>query len=223
MTFSILLFAAGRGTRMAPLTNDRPKPLIEVAGKALIDHALDFTNIPQIGRRVVNIHAKPDMIRAHLAGADITFSDESGALLETGGGLRKAVPLLAGSPVITMNTDAVWLGYNPIMQALDAWRDDMECLLLLVPRAQVHGHLGQGDFQIDGNGRLDRGFGDIYTGVQIIRTETLAEINEDAFSMNVVWDLIARRRGLYGARYTGQWCDVGQPSSIPIAEAMLNV
>lgn len=223
MTLPILLFAAGKGTRMAPLTDTMPKPLIPVAGKPLLDHALDYAEATKCNPKVVNLHYKADMIRDYLAGRAILFSDESDALLETGGGLRHAVDLLGGSPVMTMNTDAVWRGPNPLTTIMDAWDDRMEALLLLVDRTNVHGHKGNGDFEIDNAGRLHRGPGAVYTGVQIIRTDCLADIAEGAFSMNVVWDQIAARGGLYGVRYDRQWCDVGQPDSIPIAEAMLHV
>lgn len=223
MTLPILLFAAGMGTRMGALTASRPKPLIPVAGKPLIDHALDLATKARTGTKVVNLHYKGQMIRDHLAGHNILFSDEAGGLLETGGGLRNALPLLGGSPVLTMNTDAVWNGPNPVAHILNAWDDRMEALLLMVAPKNVHGHLGKGDFQIDRDGRLQRAPGAIYTGVQIIRTEALQGISEQAFSMNIVWDQIAARGGLYGALYGGQWCDVGQPESIPIAEAMLHV
>lgn len=208
---------------MGAMTQDRPKPLVTVGGKALIDHALTCADLPNIGVRVVNLHYKGAMIRDHLSQHHIVYSDESSMLLETGGGLRNAMPLLGKSPAITMNTDAVWQGSNPIAQITAAWQDHMECLLLMVPRTQVFGHLGEGDFTIDDTGRLHRGKGDIYSGVQIMRTDTLSNITEPRFSMNVVWDQMAKRGGLYGVRYTGNWCDVGQPSSIPIAESMLHV
>lgn len=223
MSFPILLFAAGLGTRMGDMVADRPKPLIKVGGKTLIDHALDFTEIAPIRQRVVNLHYKADMIRDHLAGTDILFSDETDQLLETGGGLQNALSLLGKSPVATMNTDAVWHGPNPLETITKAWRNEMDALLLTVPRAQVSGHLGKGDFFHNEKGQLYRGPGDIYTGVQIIRTEALADITDAVFSMNTVWDQIAARGGLYGVHYDGQWCDVGQPSSIPLAEAMLHV
>ncbi len=217
----ILLFAAGLGTRMGALVQDRPKPLVEVAGKPLIDHAMEFTGISEIGTRVVNLHYKADMMRHHLRDQDVVFSDETGELMETGGGLKKALPLLDASPVVTMNTDAVWSGPNPIQQILSAWHDDMEALLLLVPKDRVFGHQGGGDFEVDASGRLTRGPGDVYTGVQIVRTDGLHDIEERAFSMNLLWDKIAQRGGLFGTRYDGQWCDVGQPKSIAIAERML--
>lgn len=223
MTWPVLLFAAGLGTRMGPLVADRPKALVRVAGRTLIDHALDQTNIPEIGTRVVNLHYLPQMLRDHLKGRGVTFSDETEHLLETGGGLRQAVPLLGGSPVITLNTDAVWRGPNPVQTLLNGWRDEMEALLLIVPKPQVAGHLGKGDFRLDDAGRLHRAPEAIYTGAQIIRTDTLSHVKDAAFSMNLIWDQMAARGGLYGVTYTGQWCDVGQPSSIPLAEAMLGV
>ena len=141
MTMPILFFAAGLGTRMGDLVKDQPKPLIRAAGRPLIDHALDFAEIPEIGRRVVNIHYHGDMIRQHLRNKPVLFSDERTALLETGGGLKKALPMLQGNPVLTMNTDAVWKGPNPIQKILASWQDHMEALLLLVPKDRAIGHL----------------------------------------------------------------------------------
>lgn len=218
-----MFFAAGMGTRMGALAQDRPKPLIKVAGKALLDHAIDIAEAAKTAPKVVNLHYKPEMIRAHLADRDVVFSDESAALLETGGGLRKATPLLGGNPVLTMNTDAVWNGPNAVQCILDAWQPQMEALLLVIEKHNVVGHLGKGDFRIGLDGQLYRAPVMIYTGVQIIRTDVLAEIKETAFSMNLAWDIIAKRGGLFGTVYEGQWCDVGQPSSIPLAEAMLDV
>ena len=218
-----MLFAAGKGTRMGSLTDNCPKPMIKVAGMPLIDHALQFVNAANVGPKIVNLHYLPELLKAHLSHQDILFSDETAALLETGGGLRKALPLLGQSPVITMNTDAVWKGPNPIDVIQNAWAPQMEALLLVVKKQDVSGHLGAGDFDLDAAGRLHRAPDMIYTGVQIVRTDVLAEIDEAAFSMNLAWDIIAKRGGLYGAVYDGKWCDVGQPSSIPLAEAMLHV
>jgi MurNAc alpha-1-phosphate uridylyltransferase len=218
--FSVMLFAAGMGTRMAPLTADRPKPLICVAGRALLDHALDLTDVPQVGRRVVNVHYKADMVRAHLAGRDVAISAED-PLLETGGGLRHALPLLGAGPVMTLNTDAVWHGPNPLAQLAAAWQPQMEALLLLVPPAQVAGHVGKGDFAIAPDGRLTRAPAQIYTGAQIMRTDRLGDVPQDAFSLNLIWNEMAQRGGLYGISYDGRWCDVGRPDCIPLAEQML--
>ena len=217
----ILLFAAGLGTRMGALTRDKPKPLVSVGGKALIDHALDLIDPTKIAPCVVNLHYKGAMLRDHLQGRDVLFSDESGMLLETGGGLRHALALLSNDVICTLNTDAVWRGTNPISQLLAAWRPEMEALLLTVPPARAVGHKGRGDFLLDADGRLTRGAGNIYTGLQIVRTDDLANIAQDAFSMNVLWDRITARGGLFGHVYDGQWCDVGQPESIALAEAML--
>lgn len=223
MTMPVMLFAAGKGTRMKDLTKDRPKPMISVAGKPLMDHALDIVDTADVGPKVINLHYLPEIIKAHLAGRTITFSDETDALLETGGGLRKALPMLGRGPIVTINTDAVWQGPNPITILQNAWEPQMETLLLLASKDNVRGHPGAGDFKIDDTGRLNRAPEMIYTGAQIIRPGVLSEIKESAFSMNIAWDIIARRGGLYGVGYDGQWCDVGQPSSIPLAEAMLNV
>jgi MurNAc alpha-1-phosphate uridylyltransferase len=215
---AILIFAAGKGTRMRHLTQERPKPLVRVAGRALIDHALALTDTTGVSQRVINLHYKAEMIRAHLKGQDITFSQEDD-LLETGGGLRHARDLLATNPVLTMNADAVWAGPNPIAHLLAQWRDEMECLALLIPHAQAIGHQGQGDFDLDAQGRITRGAQAVYTGVQMIRTDTLPE--QKAYSMNLAWDRIIAKGTMFGTVYTGKWCDVGQPQSIPLAEEMV--
>jgi MurNAc alpha-1-phosphate uridylyltransferase len=220
MTHPAMIFAAGLGTRMGALTATRPKPLIQVAGKTLLDHALDIARAAS-PRIVVNTHYLADQISAHLSGQPILISHEP-ALLETGGGLRAALPLLDGNPVFTLNSDAVWRGTNPLSALAAAWRDDMDALLLLLPRANAIGHTGTGDFTIDGAGRLTRASGLVYSGAQIIRTDDLAAIPETNFSLNPLWDQMAARGTLFGLPYSGQWCDVGQPESLPLAKAMLN-
>ena len=151
----------------------------------------------------------------------VIFSDESDLLRDTGGGLRHALPLLGPDPAITMNTDAIWSGPNPIAQLLSEWRDEMEGLLLLIPTPQVIGHKGAGDFVIDATGRLIRKPGHIYSGIQMIRTNGLTAIKEDVFSLNRLWDQAIDRGTLFGTTYSGRWCDVGQPDSIPLAERLL--
>ena len=220
---SVMLFAAGLGTRMGPMVQDRPKPLIKVAGRSLIDHALELTDTAGLMPPVVNLHYKPDMVRAHLAQRNVVFSDETDDLLETGGGLRRALPLLGDGPVVTLNTDAVWNGSNPIDQLLSQWRDEMEALLVLVPKDNAYGHKGTGDFERASDGRLSRGADYVYTGLQMIRTDTLSDISDKAFSMNVLWNRMDARGGLFGTVWDGDWCDVGQPESIAIAERMLDV
>ncbi|MBC7133088.1 MAG: nucleotidyltransferase family protein [Roseovarius sp.] len=223
MSLPVMVFAAGFGTRMGALTATRPKPLIEVAGRALIDHALDLAEAAGAPRIVVNLHYMPDTIRTHLAGRDVLFSHETPAILETGGGLRAALPLLGPGPVLTMNTDAIWRGPNPLALLAPLWdRARMDALLLCVPPARAIGHDGAGDFTRDAEDRLARGPGLVYSGVQIIAPETLDAIGQSSFSLNRVWDRIAARGRLFGAVYPGRWCDVGRPEGIALAEAMLD-
>jgi len=222
VTFPVMLFAAGFGTRMGALTATRPKPLIEVAGRALIDHALDLVDGYDPPRTVVNLHYLPDRITAHLAARDIQFSHETPEILETGGGLRAALPLLGPGPVFTMNTDAVWRGPNPLCHLAAKWRpEDMDALLLCVPEDRAIGHAGTGDFRISPDGRATRGPGLIYTGVQIIKPDLLHEIAETAFSLNILWDRMLQDGRLSAMPYPGHWCDVGRPEGIAQAEAML--
>lgn len=219
---ALMLFAAGFGTRMGALTQDRPKPLLPVGGRALLDHALDLAAPLNWSSIVVNAHFKADQIATHLANRpDIHLSVEHPMVLETGGGLRHALPLLGAGPVTTLNTDAVWAGPNPLALLRAAWNpDQMDALLLLVPGDRALGHTGHGDF-IARNGRLRRGAGDIYTGAQIIQTDLLPGIRQPAFSLNVVWDQMLATNRLFGLIYPGQWCDVGRPDCIPLAERML--
>ena len=217
----ILLFAAGLGTRMRPLTDQRPKPLIPVGGTTLLDHALGLTQLPDIDKRVVNLHYRAADIRRLLADQDITFSDETEDLLDTGGGFKQALLLLRGDPVLGLNTDAVWSGPNPISLLLGAWQSHMTCLLMLVPQERTYGHKGKGDFLIGADGQLSRGPGPVYTGLQLTRRAVLDAVPERVFSMNVAWDIAAENDGLYGVEYPGEWCDVGQPDSLPIAEKLL--
>lgn len=218
-----MLFAAGKGTRMWPLTADKPKPLIPVAGKPLIDHALCLVAEARIPSVVANVHHFPDLVIKHLAKTDVQISDERADLLETGGGLRHALPLLGEGPVLTLNSDAVWTGRNPLLQLLKAWDSErMDALVLLVEPGNARGHKGPGDFLRDAEFRLRRGPGLVYTGAQILKTDLLADIPESAFSLNRVWDLMLGRGRLYGIVHSGGWCDVGSPEGIVEAEGMLN-
>lgn len=223
MPNAVMVFAAGRGTRMAPLTDKRPKPLIEVAGKPLLDHALALAEAAEIPRKVVNIHHLGDQIAAHLADRPgIRISDERAALLETGGGLRKALPLLGDGPVFTLNSDAVWTDQSALRQLSTAWRaEDMAALLLLLPRARAHGYTGPGNFALGPDGRLSRGGPWVYSGAQIIDPAGLSDIKEEAFSLNLLWDKYAVEGSLYGAVFPGHWADVGTPMGIETAEILL--
>lgn len=217
-----MLFAAGFGTRMGALTRDRPKPLLAVAGKPLLDHTLDLAHGAGISKIVVNAHYHAAQIESHVQGSGAVISHEQPQVLDTGGGLRQALPHLGSAPVFTANTDAVWLGDNPFEALRAAWQPDkMDALLLCVAPDNAVGHSGSGDFLRDPTGRLSRGPGDIYGGVQILKTGGLKAIREDVFSLNLLWNRMQARGRLFGLRYGGRWCDVGTPEGITRAEAML--
>lgn len=219
---ALMIFAAGRGTRMGVLTETRPKPLIEVAGKPLIDHALDLADAAGLTHLVANLHYRPEQLAAHLAARGVKLSLETDRLLETGGGLRRALPLLGPDPVFTINADAVWTGANPFLELAAAWDPDrMDALLLLVSHTRATGHTGAGDFNLGEDGRLERGPGLVYVGAQIIRTDGLRAVEQEVFSLNVVWDDMAAEGRLYGLVHDGGWCDVGHPGGIAEAEALL--
>ncbi|MDZ4094649.1 MAG: nucleotidyltransferase family protein [Paracoccaceae bacterium] len=222
---ALMLFAAGFGTRMGALTTNRPKPLIPVAGRPLIDHALALADDAGISRRVANLHYLPDLLTAHLQNRNVALSYERDQILETGGGLRAALPLLGADPVFTLNTDAVWTGQNPLTQLRNAWDSArMDALLLLLPAAKALGHTGNGDFLIDDQGHIARaGLADgmTYLGAQIIRTKSLNAISETVFSLNQVWDRMIAQGRVFGLIHQGGWCDVGHPEGIAAAEAML--
>jgi len=218
-----MIFAAGFGTRMGDLTRKRPKPLIPVAGRALLDHALDVTNGAGLGRVVVNAHYHAEQIVAHLAPRDdVSVSLEQPDVLDTGGGLRQALPMLGATPVFTLNSDAVWTGSNPLAQLARAWDPArMDALLLLVPPARAKGHLGAGDFVIAPDGQLSRGAGWVYSGAQIIATDGIDAVAQPAFSLNLLWTEMAAKGRLFGIEHDGGWCDVGHPDGIKLAETLL--
>lgn len=220
-----MLFAAGLGTRMGALTANRPKPLISVAGKPLIDHALDLAAAAGIERIVVNLHYLGEQLAEHLRPRNVLLSWERGQILETGGGLRAAAGLLGQSPVMTLNTDAAWTGENPLSQLLARWDGaKMDALLLLLPVKRALGYRGAGDFVLAEDGRIRRaagGPGMVYLGAQILRSEGLAPIPEKVFSLNILWDEMIANGRAYGVVHQGGWCDVGRPEGIAQAEALL--
>ncbi|MGV7031403.1 nucleotidyltransferase family protein [Methylobacterium symbioticum] len=224
------VLAAGLGTRMRPVTDTRPKPLVAVAGKALLDHALDRVAEAGIGTAVVNVHYLADQIEAHLAartGRPATeVSDERDALLETGGGVKKALGLLGEAPFVVLNSDSFWLeGPTPNLGRLIAGWDPeaMDILLLVAPTATSLGYEGAGDFVMDPEGRLERR-GEravapfIYAGVAILKPELFADTPEGAFSLNLLFDRAITRNRLHGLRLDGQWLHVGTPEAIRAAE-----
>ncbi len=233
MLDTAMLMAAGLGKRMRPLTATRPKPLVRVAGQPLIDHALDRIEDAGIRRVVVNVHYLPDAIAAHLAararvsGADYIISDERARLLETGGGLVRALPLLGDRPFLCANSDNIWIDgpVNSIRSLADRWDDSvMDALLLLVPHARATGHVGPGDFHMDATGRLSRRRSGrvapfVYTGIQILAPRLIVDPPEEAFSTNVFWDRAIAAGRAYGLAHHGLWFDVGTPQAIPLVES----
>ncbi|HEU0223660.1 MAG TPA: nucleotidyltransferase family protein [Paracoccaceae bacterium] len=230
MIGAAMIFTAGFGTRMGRLTFDRPKPLLEVAGRALIDHALDRVAAAGIPRAVLNLHYRGDLIRAHLSGRDrpeLQFSEEQPEILETGGGLKAALPLLGKGPVLTLNPDAVWAGADPLAALRTAWEPGrMEALLCLVPREAALGHPGRGDFFLAPDGRLSRrGAASnapyVYAGAQILGTERIRDHPATIFSLNRVWDGMLAEGRLFGIVHRGAWVDVGTSEGLGLAEALM--
>jgi N-acetyl-alpha-D-muramate 1-phosphate uridylyltransferase len=222
----LMLFAAGFGTRMGALTSDRPKPLIPVAGRALIDHALDVALEAGIGRIVVNTHYRADQMAAHLEGRDVAISHEAGEILETGGGLKAALPLLGDGPVLILNSDGIFTGANPLATLAAAWDPArMEALLLVLPLERTRAHGPKGDFRLDAEGRLSRGAGGedhVYIGAQIIDPGRVRAYPDRIFSLNRIWDQMIAAGTAYGVLHPGDWCDVGTPEGIAEAEALLH-
>lgn len=224
--FPLMIFAAGFGTRMGALTADRPKPLIPVAGRALIDHALEVGHRAGVTRTVVNTHYRAEQMTAHLAGRGIAISHESGQILETGGGLKAALPLLGEGPVAVLNSDGIWTGANPLQELAAAWDPDrMEALLLLLPLHETHAHGPKGDFRLAPDGRIHRGGGGedhVYIGAQILHPARIAATPDSVFSLNRPWTEMIAAGTAYGILHQGGWCDVGHPEGIAAAEALLH-
>lgn len=224
--FPLMVFAAGFGTRMGALTAERPKPLIPVAGRALIDHALAVGQAAGVTRTVVNTHYRAEQIAAHLAGRDIAISHERDLILETGGGLKAALPLLGEGPVAILNSDGIWTGENPLRELAAVWDGTrMEALLLLMPLRDTLAHGPKGDFRLAADGRISRGAGGedhVYIGAQILNPARIAATPEDVFSLNKPWSEMIAAGTAYGILHRGGWCDVGHPEGIAAAEALIH-
>ncbi len=230
-----MVLAAGLGTRMRPLTNDRPKALVEVGGRTLLDHVLDRFAGGGVRQAVVNVHHFADRAEAHLAARTgpppVVMSDERAQLLETGGAVVKALPLLGPAPFFTANVDSIALDDpglpGPLETLRAAWDDTrMDALLLLADVTRALGYAGKGDFLMDGDGRLARR-GEAsaapfaYMGLQILHPRAMAGLAAEPFSLNRVWDTILSQGRLYGVRLNGFWMHVGDPEAREAAEARL--
>lgn len=227
-----MVLAAGLGTRMRPLTNDRPKALVEVGGKPLVDHALDRLVEAGVERAVVNVHYFADDLEAHLLARtrpEILISNERDLLLETGGGLRKARARLGDDPVFVANIDSVWTERSPALAGLAAaWDPErMDALLLLAPLAETLGFDGPGDFFLGEDGRLAHRAGAAaapfaYVGFQILKPQLVDDRPEGvAFSLFPCWMAAQAQGRLYGAVLDGFWMHVGDPAALRAAEARL--
>jgi N-acetyl-alpha-D-muramate 1-phosphate uridylyltransferase len=227
-----IVLAAGLGKRMLPITATMPKPLVRVGGRTLIDFALDRLAEAGMETVVVNVHHFADMLEAHLRTRKmphIVVSDERGAVLETGGGVKKALGLLGRDPFVTFNSDSIWIeGPRPnLPRLIEAWDPKrMDVLMLVAPRATSIGYEGQGDFGMEPDGILRRRLpGEsvpfVYAGVAVVKPEMLADTPDGAFSANVFYDRAIARGRLHGLRLDGQWLHVGEPQAIAEAEECL--
>ena len=228
-----MVMAAGLGLRMRPLTNDRPKPLIKVAGKALIDHTLDRLVAAGVEMAVINLHYHGDMLRAHLdprRDIEIRYSDESDAVLDTGGGVVKALPFFKDEPFFVLNSDSIWVeGYSSALLTLTRlWDGDrMDGLLLLAAMTSSLGYEGwRGDFRLSACGHVSRVPDRIispfaFPGVQVVHPRLFDDPPSRIFSTNVMWDRAIAKERLYGTRLDGVWLHVGSPKARDDAEEFL--
>jgi len=227
-----MLLAAGLGTRMKPLTDNLPKPLIEVGGRTLVDRVLDKLVAQGVTRAVVNVHYLADMMIAHLRARkdiEIVISDERAVLLETGGGVIQALPLLGKDPFFVINTDVTWAtpGDTTFLKMAEAYDpNDMDALLLLADMNATLGFRGPGDFFLGHDGQLQRR-GDkpdapyVFAGTHITRADLLRDYEIKPFSANVYWNAMGRAGRLYGTVMSPFWMHVGDPAGRDEAEARL--
>ena len=233
MPHTAMVLAAGLGTRMRPLTADRPKPLIKVRGTPLIDYTLDRFARAGVRKAVVNVHYLADQLEAHLAARDapqVVISDERALLLETGGGLKKAAAHLGRDPVFCTNTDAI-LDDEPEDEACATLADafnpqSCDALLLLAPKTAASGYDGAGDFELAPDGRLDWRRGArapfIFTGLQILNPALLDDAPEGKFSTRILWEKAMATGRMKGVVHRGRWMHVGDPEGLAEAERRLS-
>ena len=227
-----MVLAAGLGTRMRPLTNNVPKPLVRVRGKALIDHVIDRLVSADVEMIVVNVHHHADLLRSHLArrrDVEIRISDETDAILGSGGGIFKVLPMFEGEPFFVHNADSIWVeGYgHALARMIERWNaQEMDALLLAASLVTAIGYEGPGDFMMDADGRLARvpegrlsPFA--YPGVQIVHPRFFDGSSPGAFSINPLWDRAIEDGRLFGIRLDGVWMHVGTPDAVAQSEEFL--
>jgi len=226
-----MVLAAGLGTRMRPLTDDRPKALVEVGGRALIDHVLDRLVVAGVSRAVVNVHWFAERLEAHLAGRsdlEIVISDERAELLETGGGLKKARALVGDDPIWVANIDSVWMDRGDALGDLArAWNPErMDAALLLAAPGGAIGWPGRGDGFLEDDGRF-RFRGEApeaplaYMGVHITKPQIVDDGPEGPFSLSPIWRRLADQGRLFATVMDGDWMHVGDPEAVRAADARL--
>ena len=230
-----MVLAAGLGTRLRPITNTMPKPLVPIAGKPMIDYGLDALAEAGIKRAVVNVHHFADQMTAHLAGRtvpEIVLSDETDQLMNSGGGLARGLKLLGRNPVLVMNADLFWIGEKPgqetnlqrLAETFDP--DTMDMLMLCVKLEDTTGHNGKKDFSLDADGRLtryqeDSGTPVVYAGALALMPVLLDDAPDDAFNLNIYFDRAIEKGRLHGIMLEGHWITVGTPEAIGAAEAVI--
>jgi MurNAc alpha-1-phosphate uridylyltransferase len=233
MPGTAMIMAAGKGTRMMPLTASKPKPLIAVAGTTLLDHVLDLLRDAGIGRIVVNVHYFPEQIEAHLAANaddfDVAISDERAILRDTGGGLIQALPLIPDDPFFCINADN-WFAdteEHALHRMAALWDPArMDVLMLVVPMERAGNTQGTGDFDLDAKGRLSRDGPKrarpyVWTGIQMLARHVVTDPPAEVFSTNVFWDRAIAQGRCYGLVHDGDWFDVGYPEAIAMTEARI--
>jgi MurNAc alpha-1-phosphate uridylyltransferase len=230
-----MVLAAGLGTRMRPITDKIPKPLVKIDGKAMIDYALDALAEAGVEKAVVNVHHHAEQMLEHLAGhkaLEIVISDESGGLMNNGGGLAKGLKLLERGPVFVTNADLFWIGEHAsrpsnlrrLAGLFDA--QEMDMAMLCVNLEDTTGHNGKNDFNLDAAGRLSRFSAEgphpvVYAGAIAMQTSFLDDAPADAFNLNIYFDKAIARHRLYGMMLEGHWLTVGTPDAIGDAEATI--
>jgi MurNAc alpha-1-phosphate uridylyltransferase len=224
-----MVLAAGRGERMRPLTEHTPKPLLKVAGRTMLDRVFDQLNQARVPHRVVNTHWLAPQIAGHLAnrqGVAISYED---VLLETGGGVANALPLLGSAAFFVCNADIVWTdGARPSLLRLAEFWDDarMDALLLLQPVESAFGYQGDGDYAMNAKGELRRRAASepapfVFTGVQMLHPRLFAGAPRGAFSLNILYDRAQSAGRLFGLRHDGEWLHIGTPDALQAADSHL--
>lgn len=226
-----MIMAAGFGTRMGELTRTTPKPMLPLRNARMIDHPLEHIRTAGLSRSVVNLHYLGNQIRDYLANRaqpEIIFSEEQPDILDTGGGIVQALPLLGAKPFVVMNSDAIFVGPNPLDLLLHQWKSrHVDALMLLVPTEHTIAYTRAGDFFLDADTAIPqrRGTADsapyVYAGVQIIRPEAFVDAPSGPFSTNLIWNTLLSKNRLQAVSYPGRWVDVGTPEGLELAESAL--